>query len=215
MKDRIDAILQKEQARYLDTLLPARDALLERMERFAAENDHPIADPEVAQLMRVLVRTKKPRRVIEVGTNIGYSVITIGRECDADATIETIELDRNTLKSAREFVGEASLKCRVVFHQGAALEVLPTLQGPFDLAFIDCVKTEYGEYLDQLMPRMAAGAMIVCDNLLWKGRVARNEHDANTDALRAFNARITSDARLLTTVLPVGDGTGLSVVVRA
>lgn len=211
MKDRADAILQKEQARYLDTLLPARDALLERMEKFAAENDHPIADPEVAQLMRILVRTKKPRRVIEVGTNIGYSVIAIGRECTSDATIETIELDRNTLKSAREFVAEAKLPCRVVFHQGAALDVLPKLEGTFDLAFIDCVKTEYGDYLDQLMPRLAPGAMIVCDNLLWKGHVARDVHDANTDALRAFNKRITSDPRLMTTILPVGDGTGLSV----
>jgi predicted O-methyltransferase YrrM len=212
MKDRADAILQKEQARYLDAILPPRDALLERMEKFAAENNHPIADPEVAQLMRVLVRAKKPRRIIEVGTNIGYSVIVMGRECDGDATIETIELDRSTLRTAREFVGQAQLRCRVVFHEGAALEVLPALEGPFDLAFIDCVKTEYGQYLDHLLPRLSPGAMIVYDNLLWKGQVARDVHDASTDALRAFNSRIASDPRLLTTILPVGDGTGISIV---
>ena len=212
MKDRIDAILQKEQARYLESLLPPRDALLERMEKFAAENGHPIADPEVAQLMRILVRTAKPRRIIEVGTNIGYSVIVMGRECGADAAIETIELDRTTLHDAREFVAEAGLPCRVVFHHGAALEVLPGLEGPFDFAFIDCVKTEYGDYLDLLLPRMSHDAMIVCDNLLWKGQIARSVHDASTDALRAFNARIVADSRLLTTILPVGDGTGISVV---
>jgi caffeoyl-CoA O-methyltransferase len=212
MKDRADAILQREQARYLDSILPPRDALLERMEKFAAENNHPIADPEVAQLMRVLIRTKKPKRLIEVGTNIGYSVIVMGRECGPDATIETIELDRKTLQTARDFVGEAALPCRVLFHQGAALDVLPTLEGPFDLAFIDCVKTEYGDYLDLLMPRLAPGALIVCDNLLWKGDVAKNVHDASTDALRMFNGRITSDPRLLTTILPLGDGTGLSIV---
>jgi len=212
MKDRADAILQKEQARYLDSILPPREALLERMEKFAAENNHPIADPEVAQLMRILVRTKKPRRILEVGTNIGYSVIVMGRECGPDTTLETIELDRNTLQTAREFVAEAKLPCRVVFHEGAALDVLARLEGPFDFAFIDCVKTEYGDYLDLLMPRMAAGAMIVCDNLLWKGQVARDVHDASTDALRAFDARISSDARLLTTILPVGDGTGISIV---
>ena len=82
MKDRIDAILRRNQAEYLESLLPPRDALLEQMEKFAEENDHPIADPEVAQLMRALVRMKRPRRVLEVGTNIGYSVIVIGRECD-------------------------------------------------------------------------------------------------------------------------------------
>jgi len=213
MKDRIDAILRRSQAEYLDALLPARDALLEHMEKFAEENDHPIADPEVAQLMRALVRMKRPRRLLEVGTNIGYSVITLGRECGPESVIETIEIDHNTLSTARRFVAEAALPCRVVFHEGAALEVLPRLTGPFDFVFIDCVKTEYEDYLDALLPKLEAGAVIVCDNLLWKGRVATGEHDAATDALRAFNKRIATDERLITSVLPVGDGTGVSVVI--
>ena len=212
MKDRIDAILRRNQAEYLDSILPPRDALLEHMEKFAAENDHPIADPEVAQLMRGLVRMKRPRRVLEVGTNIGYSVIVMGRECDPECVIETIEIDHNTLSTARRFVTEAALPCRVVFHEGAALDVLPRLTGPFDFVFIDCVKTEYEAYLDALLPKLERGAVIVCDNLLWKGRVAAGDHDAATDALRAFNQRIATDPRLLTSILPVGDGTGVSVV---
>ncbi|HEV8659867.1 MAG TPA: O-methyltransferase [Thermoanaerobaculia bacterium] len=210
MKDRIDAILQRKQAEYLETLTPPRDALLERMEKFAAENNHPIADPEVAQLLRVLVSAKRPRRILEVGTNIGYSVVAMGRECDAQTTIETIEIDRRTLDAARKFVGEASLKCRVVFHEGAALQVLPKLEGTFDLLFIDCVKSEYEQYLDLMLPKLDRGALIVCDNILWKGQVAAGVHDTNTDALRAFNQRLTQDARLLTSILPLGDGTGVS-----
>lgn len=213
MKDRIDAILRRSQAEYLESLLPARDALLEHMEKFAEEHGHPIADPEVAQLLRALVRTKCPRRVLEVGTNIGYSVIVMGRECDDEAVIETIEIDHNTLTTARQFVSEAALPCRVVFHEGAALDVLPRLTGPFDFLFIDCVKTEYEDYLDALLPKLERGAVIVCDNLLWKGRVAAGEHDAATDALRAFNKRLATDPRLITTILPLGDGTGISVVV--
>jgi predicted O-methyltransferase YrrM len=213
MKDRIDAILRRNQAEYLETLLPPRDALLEHIEKFADENDHPIADPEVAQLMRVMVRTKRPRRVLEVGTNIGYSVITIGRECDPDVVLETIEIDHNTLSTAKRFIAEASLPCRVVFHEGAALDVLPRLTGPFDLVFIDCVKTEYKDYLDALLPKMKQGGVILCDNLLWKGRVAAGDHDAPTDALRAFNQRLMNDPRLITSILPLGDGTGVSVVV--
>ena len=213
MKDRIDAILRRTQAEYLESIQPPRDALLERMEKFAAENDHPIADPEVAQLVRGLVRMKRPRRVIEVGTNIGYSVIVIGRECDTDAVVETIEIDHNTLSTARGFVAEAALPCRVVFHEGAALEVLPRLTGPFDFVFIDCVKTEYQAYLDALLPKLERGAVIVCDNLLWKGRVAAGEHDAATDALRAFNKRLMNEPRLITSILPLGDGTGVSVVI--
>jgi len=182
------------------------------MEEFAAENDHPIADAEVGQLIRVLVRARKPRHVLEVGTNIGYSVIVMGRELDPDATLETIEIDRGTLARAKSFVADAELPCTVVFHEGAALDVIPKLQGPFDFVFIDCVKTEYGDYLDALMPMLESGAVIVCDNLLWKGWVAEGTHDASTDALRDFNKRIASDPRLLTSILPLGDGTGISIV---
>ena len=212
MKDRIDAILRRNQAEYLETLLPPRDALLEQMEKFAHENNHPIADPEVAQLMRGLVRMKHPRRILEVGTNIGYSVVVLGRECDDDAVVETIEINHGTLMIAKGFVRDAELRCNVVFHEGAALDVIPRIAGPFDFVFIDCVKTEYGDYLDALLPKLARGAVIVCDNLLWKGRVAEGQHDPPTDALRAFNKRLASDERLITSILPLGDGTGVSIV---
>ncbi|HEX7150544.1 MAG TPA: O-methyltransferase [Thermoanaerobaculia bacterium] len=212
MKDRIDAILRRSQAEYLESLLPPRDALLEQMEKYAEETGQPIADPEVAQLIRVLLRMKRPRRVLEVGTNIGYSVVVMGRELDEEAVLETIEIDHATLNTARRFVKEAELKSRIVFHEGAALDVIQRLSGPFDFVFIDCVKTEYEEYLDSLLPRIETGGVIVCDNLLWKGRVAEGVHDAATDALRAFNQRITTDPHLLTTILPVGDGTGISIV---
>jgi len=212
MKRRADAILKRAQAEYLDKLTPPRDPLLARVEEFAAKHDHPIADPEVAQLERILVRATSPRHILEVGTNIGYSVIVMGRECGRETVLETIELNPDTLKIARGFVADAKLKCDVRFHQGAALDVIPRLSGPFDFVFIDCVKTEYEAYLDQLMPKLERGATIVCDNLLWGGAVADGEHDPSTDALRKFNQRISTDPRLTTIILPLGDGTGISIV---
>ena len=74
------------------------------------------------------------------------------------------------------------------------------------------MKTEYEQYLDRLLPKMERGGVIVCDNLLWGGAVAEGEHDPSTDALRKFNKRIATDPRLTTIVLPLGDGTGISVV---
>ena len=212
MKRRADAILKRAQAEYLDKLTPPRDPLLARVEEFAAKHDHPIADPEVAQLERILVRATSPRHILEVGTNIGYSVIVMGRECGRETVLETIELNPDTLKIARGFVADAKLKCDVRFHKGAALDVIPRLSGPFDFVFIDCVKTEYEAYLDQLMPKLERGATIVCDNLLWGGAVADGEHDPSTDALRKFNQRISTDPRLTTIILPLGDGTGISIV---
>lgn len=212
MKNAIDAILHRTQAEYLDSILPPRDALLARMETFAAQHNHPIADAEVGQVMRILVRALRPKHIIEVGTNIGYSVIVMGRECGPETVLETIELNPEILANAKAFVGEAGLACDVRFHQGAALDVLPQLAGPFDFVFIDCVKSEYEAYLDALLPKLGSGAMIVCDNLLWGGAVAKGEHDASTDALRAFNRRIMTDPRLTSIVLPIGDGLGMSVV---
>jgi predicted O-methyltransferase YrrM len=213
MKERADAILQLTQAKYLDTLLQPRDVLLARMEEYAADRGHPIADPEVAQTMRVLLRAKRPKHLLEVGTNIGYSVIVMGREAGAGAVVETIELDAPLINVAKGFVADAMLECEVRFHHGAALQVIPRLTGPFDFVFIDCVKTEYEGYLDAILPKLAPGAMIVCDNLLWKGMVAEGKHDPSTDALRAFNKRIGTDDRFVTALLPLGDGLGVSIVV--
>ncbi|HMC22477.1 MAG TPA: O-methyltransferase, partial [Thermoanaerobaculia bacterium] len=148
----------------------------------------------------------------EVGTNIGYSVIVMGRECGKDTILETIEINPEILATAKRFVGEAKLKCDARFQQGAALDVIPRLTGPFDFVFIDCVKTEYEAYLDELLPKLQRGAIIVCDNLLWGGSVAEGEHDPSTDALRKFNQRIVSDPKLTTVILPLGDGTGVSIV---
>jgi len=212
MKRRADAILKRAQAEYLDQLTPPRDPLLTRIEEFAAKHGHPIADPEVAQLERVLVRATSPRHILEVGTNIGDSVVAMGRECGRETVLETIELNPDTLSVAKSFVADAKLQCDVRFHQGAALDVIPRLDGPFDFVFIDCVKTEYEAYLDQLLPKMQRGAVIVCDNLLWGGAVAEGERDPETDALRKFNRRITTDPRLTTIILPLGDGTGISIV---
>ena len=119
MTNRFDAILQPAQANYLESMLPPRDALLARIEEYAAEHGHPIADPEVAQTMRVLLHAKKPTHLLEVGTNIGYSVIVMGREVGSGAVVETIELDRDP--ECREgFVAELNCDVR---HHGAALEI--------------------------------------------------------------------------------------------
>ncbi|HVR43715.1 MAG TPA: O-methyltransferase [Thermoanaerobaculia bacterium] len=212
MKDRADAILQKRQAAYLDSLVPSREPILAEIERIAAEQGQPIADPEVGHLLRLLVRMRAPARVLEIGTNLGYSVVVMGRELPPSAVLETIEIDRGILASARELVGRARLVPRVEFHQGAALDVLPRLDGPFDLVWIDCVKQEYPAYLEALFPKLAPGAVIVADNVLWKGRVADGESDPATDGIRLFNARIMTDPRLVSSILPLGDGVSLSVV---
>lgn len=214
MRRKDQAILQPEQLRYLDEIAPDRDELLERMADFASENDHPIADDDVARLLGLLTRMKKPERVLEIGTNIGYSVIAIGRALRADATIETIEIDPGTLDSARRFVEEANLACDVVFHQGAALEVIPSLERTFDLVFIDCVKTEYEQYVDLLLPRLPRGGLLVFDNMLWGGEVASQESDRSDEAiaLDELNRRLMTDPRFESVLIPMSDGVTVALI---
>lgn len=213
MRSVIDAILHRAQAEYLDSILPPDDPLLEEMKLYAKEHRHPIADREVAQLMRVLLAMRPAKRILEVGTNIGYSVVVMGRACP-DAVIETIEIDQETLDVANEFVARGDVQATVIFHQGAALDVIPRLDGPFDFVFIDCVKTEYTAYLDLLMPKIASGGVVVCDNLLWKGQVAtegESSRDRATAALHQFNEQFVMHPNLVSTVVAVGDGTGIAV----
>lgn len=213
MKSGLDSILHLPQAKYLESLLSPDDPLLEEMAIYAKEHRHPIADREVAQLMRVLLAMRPAKRILEVGTNIGYSVVVLGRACP-DAVIETIEIDRETLGIANEFVARGDVKATVVFHHGAALDVIPRVNGPFDFVFIDCVKHEYLAYLDLLMPKIASGGVIVCDNLLWKGRVATegtSSSDRDTVGLHRFNEHFVRHPELLSTIVAVGDGTGIAV----
>lgn len=211
MKSSTDAIIHGEQARYLDGLIPSRDPLLFEIEAYANEHRQPIADPEVAQLMRALIRAQRPQHLLEIGTNIGYSVVVMGRELGPDAKIESIEIDAATLEVAKAFVSRAELAPEVVFHNGAALDVLPTLEGELDFVFIDCVKTEYEQYVDLVLPRLRSGGMIVFDNLLWKGEVAKGAGSPEARALAALNRRIMTDPELVSIVLPLSDGVGLSV----
>jgi caffeoyl-CoA O-methyltransferase len=216
MKDRFDAILRPAQARYLDALLPPRDALLAEMEGYAAAHDVPISDPEVGRLLTLLARSRDARRILEVGTAIGYGAICMARGAP-QAQVITIESDPATAATAREFLARAGVLPRVEVREGAALDVLHQLDGPFDLVYLDAAKREYRRYLDAALPRMAVGGLLVADNLLWKGRVADppDEADDNADALRAFNGYLMIHPQLQAVVLPLGDGVGLAAKTKA
>lgn len=213
MKDRPDAILHAAQAAYLDRLLPPRDPLLTEMERAAAEGGVPIADPEVGRLLTLLARSTRARRIVEIGTAIGYGALCLTRGAP-EAELVTIDQDPEMLERAGGYLERAGARERVRLVEGAALEMLAGLEGPFDLAWVDAAKAEYRRYLDLLLPKMSVGGTLVFDNLLWKGRVAdpeQNPDDPDADALRAFNGYLMIHPQLTSVLLPLGDGVGLAV----
>ena len=215
MKHGQASILHPEQAAYLDRLLPPRDPLLREMEEQGARENVPISDPEVGRLLGVLARATGARRILEIGTAIGYGALCLARGAP-EALVVTIDKDPGRLATARGYLERAGVAGRVELIEGAALDVLYRLEGPFDLVYIDAVKTEYRRYLDLVLPRLRVGGLIVVDNLLWGGLVAAppEEDDRDADALRAFNGYLMMHPQLQSVVLPLGDGLGLATKIK-
>jgi len=220
MKQGHGRILRPEQESYLVGLLPPRDPLLREMEEQAAREDIPISDPEVGRLLSILARTTSARQILEIGTAIGYGALCLARGAPA-ARVTAIDTDAARLAAARGYLERAGVADRVELLQGAALDLLPNLAGPFDLAYVDAVKTEYRRYLDLLLPRLRVGGLVVIDNLLWGGEVAEppaaggeGGESGQADALRAFNGYLMMHPQLESVVLAVGDGVGLATKTR-
>ena len=213
MKDRIDAILKREQAEYLDALLPPSETLLREMEAVAAERGIPISDREVGRLLGLLAASCGARRMLEIGTAIGYGSICLARGA-AEAAVVSLDRDPEILAEAKRWLERAGVADRVELLRGDALELLPALDGPFELAYIDADKLRLRRYLDLLLPKLAVGGLVVVDNLLWKGRVAGDELDEETEAIRAFNGYFMMHPQLDSVLLPLGDGVGLATKTR-
>jgi predicted O-methyltransferase YrrM len=215
MKAKIDAIIKREQAEYLDNLLPSSDDLLAEMEAYAAEHRVPIADREVALFLEITARITGARRALECGMAIGYSVIHLLRGMPADGRVVTIDPSEEMIKAAEGYFSRAGLRERVDIHKGYALEVIPRVNETFDLLFIDAVKEEYRGYLDLALPKLRTGGVVICDNLLWGGQVAgeirSDDQKASTEALRGFNRYFVNHPQLRAQVLAVGDGLGYGV----
>jgi len=215
MKHGFASILRPEQESYLDRLLPPRDPLLREMEERAEREDIPISDPEVGRLLSVLARSVGARRILEIGAAIGYGAVWLARGAP-EARVQSVDVDPERLAAAREYLERAGLADRVELIEGKALEVIQRLDGPFDLVYVDAVKTEYRRYLDLALPKLRVGGLIVCDNLLWGGEVAApgEEEDRDADALRAFNGYLMMHPQLQAVVLPLGDGVGLATKIK-
>jgi predicted O-methyltransferase YrrM len=215
MKAKLDAIIKREQAEYLDNLLPASDDLLAEMEDYAAEHRVPIADREVARFLEIAARASGASRALECGMAIGYSVIQLLRGMAKDGRVITIDPSDEMIKAAEGYLSRAGLRERVDIHKGYALEVIPQLTETFDLLFIDAVKEEYQGYLDLALPKLRPGGVVICDNLLWGGQVAgeirAEDQKASTEALREFNGYFVNHPQLRAEVLAVGDGLGYGV----
>jgi len=215
MKARADAIIQREQAEYLDNLTNQTDPLLLEMEAYGGQHGVPSADREVARFVEITARAINARSALEIGMAIGYTTNHLARAVTAEGLVITIDPSDEMIRASEGYLTRAGLRERVRIERGKALEVLPRLRDSLDLVFIDAMKEEYAGYLDLALPLLRTGGVVIVDNLLWGGQVAGEirspDQEPSTLALREFNKYFVSHPQLLAEVLSVGDGLGYAV----
>jgi predicted O-methyltransferase YrrM len=202
---------------YLASLNRLSDVVLADIAREGAAQDLPLIDAEVGALLRVLTTAIAARRVLEIGTAIGYSGIWLAGALPADGSLFTMEMDPERVKAARRNFERAGLAKRVNVMTGDAQLLVAKVSGPFDLVFQDGSKQLYVPLLDRLVDLLRPGGLLITDNVLWDGEVVpgfveRPARDgADTRAIADYNRRITTHPLLTTTIVPLRDGVAISV----
>ena len=153
-----------------------------------------------------LVTMTNAKRVLEVGTFTGWSSIAMARALPPGGIIVTCDVNEETTAVARRYAEEAGVADRIEYRLGPAVETLSTLDGPFDLAFIDADKGGYVDYYEAVLPKLAEDGLLIADNVLWSGRVVEPDGDESTQAIKAFNEHVRSDDRVISVMLTVRDG---------
>lgn len=206
------SFVHDDAAAYAARLAPPLSDVMRRLEDEVRREGQPAVGRAVGSLLRALVAASGGRRVVEVGCNVGYSALWMASALAPDGRIDTIEIDPATAARARANFAAAGFAGRVHVHEGAALDVLPRLVGPFDLVFLDAVKAEYVRYLDLVLPHVRVGGLVVADNMFWNGKAwDPRAKDDDTLGVRAFAKRLAADPRFATTLVPAEDGVLVAV----
>ena len=180
-----------------------------------ALNDHiPIIMDDTLEVVGKILEGIKPKRILEIGTAVGYSAIRFSKYLSEDGVIDTIERDEERVKEAKQNIADLKLEDKIHIYEGDALEILPTLTGPYDVAFIDAAKGKYPIFLSEALRMLENNGIIVADNVLYKGYVMSdyNKHKQRTAVrgLREFLKNLQENENLETEILEVGDGLAIS-----
>lgn len=211
--------MDEQTKQFIEELLPAESNIAQNLREYANENRVPILRPDAAAFLRTLVSLKKPSRILEVGTAIGYSAI-IMNESFPECKIDTIEIDADSVLLARENIRRANKNDRIRVIAGDGAEVLSALKLPYDMIFMDAAKGQYINLYDDAMRLLNVGGLIVCDNCIFYGKVfdkpeeAPHKHRTIVTNLRSFLQRFMSDDRLQATILDVGDGMAIATKIK-
>lgn len=171
-----------------------------------------LSSPVQGRLLALISRLLRPRRILEVGTFTGYSSICLAEGLPADGQLITLEKNPELGFMIHPYLKAAGISEQVDVRFGPALEQLPALSPPFDLAFIDADKGNYRSYYQRIMPLLRPGGLLMADNVLWDGKVADAQYqDKETRGIREFNEAVQADPQAFPLLLPLDDGLMLAM----
>ncbi len=180
----------------------------------ALEEHIPIIMDDTLEVIDTYLKEMKPKRILEIGTAVGYSAICFSKYLAEDGIIDTIERDEERIAEAKENIKEMKLDSKINIYEGDAVEILPTLNNKYDAIFIDAAKGKYTFFLEQALRMLDEKGIIFADNILYKGYVLSdyNKHKQRTAVrnLREYIKQTTENIELETQILEVGDGLAIT-----
>ncbi|WP_243300455.1 O-methyltransferase [Bacillus litorisediminis] len=202
---------------YISQLNPQEDSFFQRMEEYAKKHSVPIMEKSGLLVMLHYFRLLQPKRVLEIGTAIGYSALKMAEACP-DSHVFTIERDLNRVEEANHFIAEKKQSEAITILVGDALEISDEVakHAPFDILFIDAAKGQYQKFFELYSPYVQKGGFIFSDNVLFKGLVAQTNQEVNKRIekmiakIHSYNEWLHSHPSFDTVLLPVGDGLAVS-----
>ncbi len=200
---------------YLHEVLPKSDGILYELEEYAKENDVPIIHREVKAMLEVLCKLKKPERILEIGTAIGYSATVFAKATSDDTKIVTIERDPEMTEKALSNIERAGLSHRIRVIEDEAERALSCLDSKFDLIFIDAAKGYYNEFFAEVLRLVSDEGLIISDNVLYKGMTATDDlvkrrQKTIVGRMRKYLDMLCNHPNLTSSIIPIGDGVALS-----
>lgn len=158
------------------------------------------------RLLAMISRMIRPSVVIEIGTYTGYSALCLAEGLSGNGKLITIDINQKLESRVRGYFQASGMSGLIDYRIGNALEIIPTLPGPFDLVWIDADKKNYSNYYDLVIDKVPSGGYLLADNVLWSGKVVDKKPDKDTQAIIAFNDKIHGDPRVENVMLPIRDG---------
>ena len=196
---------------YIKNLIPERTGMLKEVEEYAREHKVPIVQKETGKFLELMVTMKRPLRILELGTAVGYSAILMYNAANTNPDIVTIERDPEMIALAKENLKRFNLEHKIKIEDGDCLEILEKLEEPFDFIFMDAGKGHYNHFLPHCLRLLKQDGIIVADNVLFRGMVASNELVKRrkitiVKRMRKYLDMVSDDDSLVTSVIPMGDG---------